>query len=109
MEDWGSLKESERLARFQREAKLLASLNHPKAISVARLETALHAGSTTTLPFVKDLQRLSLWRAASHKQIMSPRSEQMSTGSVIHDGYHRAPRRMQRSAFPGENSALLDA
>ncbi len=67
------------------------------------------AGSTTTLSFVKDLQRPPVRLAASHEQIMSPQSEQMSTGSVLDDGYHRAPRLMQQSAFSGENSALLDA
>ena len=37
---------------------------------------------------------------------MLQRSEQMSTGSVIDDDYHRAPRRMQQSAFPGQNSPI---
>ncbi len=67
------------------------------------------AGSTLTLPFDKDLQRAPLRHALSHRQIMSAISDQMSTGSVIDDGYHRAPRRMQRSAFSGEKSAFLDA
>ena len=67
------------------------------------------AGSTTILPFVKDLRRLPLWRAAPHTQIMSPRSEQMSTGSVIDNGYQRALRLMLQSAFSGENSTCLDA
>ncbi len=40
---------------------------------------------------------------------MSPQSGQMSTGSVINDDDQRAPRLMQQSAFPGENSAFLDA
>jgi len=67
------------------------------------------AGSTLTLPFDKDLQRAPLRRDLSHRQIMSPRSDQMFTGSVIHDGCHQALRLMQRSAFSGENSACLDA
>ena len=67
------------------------------------------AGSTITLPFDNDLQRTPLRHALSHRQIMLPPSGQMSTGSVINDGYQRAPPLMQRSAFSGENSAFLDA
>jgi hypothetical protein len=55
------------------------------------------------------LQRLPLRHAASHRQIMSAISDQMSTGSVIDDGDHRAPRLMQQLAFSGENSACLNA
>ena len=64
------------------------------------------AGSTTTLPFIKDLRRPSLRRDLLHRQIMSPRSDQMSTGSVIDDDYQRALRLMQQSVFPGQNSPI---
>jgi len=64
------------------------------------------AGSTITLPFDKDLQRAPLWLAASHEQIMSPQSDQMSTGSVIDDDHQRALRLMQQSAFSGQNSPI---
>ena len=40
------------------------------------------AGSITNLLVAKDLQLPPLFQAASHEQIMSPRSEQMSPGSV---------------------------
>ena len=52
------------------------------------------AGSITTLRFVKDLRHPPLWRGRSYKQIMSPRSEQMSTDRLSHHGYQRAPRLM---------------
>ena len=67
------------------------------------------AGSTITLPFDKDLQRAPLRHALSHRQIMLAMSNQMSTESVSNDGYHRAPRQMQHSAFSGENSAIQTA
>ncbi len=52
------------------------------------------AGSITNRLVAKDLRRPPLRHHLSDEQIMSPRSEQMSPGSVIHDGDHRAPRLM---------------
>ena len=65
------------------------------------VSSSLTAGSIANLLFAKDLQRPRLFHAASHKQIMSPRSEQMST-----------PRRAElgdgtRSEMVGGGSAAL--
>ena len=54
--------DAERLARFQREAEVLASLNHPNIASIYGLE---RAGGTTAL--VLELVEGRHWPIASHK------------------------------------------
>ncbi len=66
------------------------------------------AGSIANLLFAKDLQLLRLFHAASKRQIMSPRSEQMFSGIGLSMTVLNARRDSPQSAFSGENSASLD-